>query len=652
MSKTPVILAAVAALSLGGSMAGAVAAPTEGEVGASNATFSKAAYQAFDKNQVNVPAKAGERVIEVKFRQDSSVRAEGARVMSADSAVTELLGGAQVAKAEPLFMVSQDELRTLTATAERSKGENLSDLTKWFYVEVAEGQDAQAIAKKLNESADVEIAYVRPESRLMNVRSVESGGTEKLAPAEGDVSTQASPDLTKEQGYLYAPDSHYGVNAEYAHTVKGGTGEGVTVADVEGGWNTQHEDLTKLRNATITKGTPKPEAEYHGTAVMGEILADKNSFGVTGVAHGAKGVVSHVKTAERGFDPANAIVTAANYLKAGDVLVVELQTYGCRGQGGKGGFVPQEYVPSSYDAIKAATAKGIHVVAAAGNGNENLDSGCYGSSFPNGKADSGAIIVGAGAGKASGRKYCGRMGDRQDFSTHGSRVNSFAWGLCVVTTDAGTRSYTKNFSGTSSATPIVAGAVASISGVAKARGINLTPEQMRELISSTGTKSNRNAQIGTMPDLKSAIAKLGNGNGGGDGDGGGGDGGGGDGGDGGGGDGGGDGGDGTPVPGVDCKKLDGTVADKVSSGRPIVLPRNSWFYSKGGDQTFCINSTNGGLKLELQRWNSGWKTIKSTGSSKSTEVLQYSGDRGYYRLMVTNEGSGTTNFTLDYRYPR
>lgn len=647
MSKKPVILAAVAALTLGGSMAGAVAAPTEGDAAVVTSGFSKSDYQPFDKNQIKIPAKAGERVIEVKFRHSADVRAEQGRMAGADSAAMQLLNSDQVSKAQPLFLVSQEELRTLSETAERSSGESLADLTKWVYVEVAEGQDAQAVAAKLNASEDVEVAYVRPESRLMNVRSVPGGGVEKIDAGETDVTTQASPDLTSQQGYLYSPESHYGINAEYAHTIKGGDGSGVTVADVEGGWNTRHEDLSKLRNATITKGTPRPEAEYHGTAVMGEILADKNSFGVTGIAHGAKGALSHVKTSERGFDPANAIVTAANYLSAGDVLVVELQTYGCKGNGGRGDFVPQEYVPSSYDAIKAATAKGIHVVAAAGNGNENLDAGCYGSSFPNGKADSGSIIVGAGAGKASGRKYCGRMGNRQDFSTHGSRVNSFAWGLCVVTTDAGTTSYTKNFSGTSSATPIVAGAVASLSGIAKARGINLSPAQMRDLLSRTGTRANRGAEIGTMPDLKKAIAELDK-----------------------------MGGNPTPdpvtptpdpvtptpdpveptpedpAPGVDCKALDGSVRDRVSAGSQLVLPRDSWYYSQDGDQTFCISSSGGGLKLEIQTWDRGWKSVASTQTTKATEVLQYTGSRGYYRLMVTNEGSGTKNFTLDYRYPQ
>ena len=56
----------------------------------------------------------------------------------------------------------------------------------------------------------------------------------------------------------------------------------------------------------------------------------------------------------------------------------------------------QEWVPAIYDAIVTATSAGIVVVEAAGNGRENLDGAAYGATFPAGRPDSGAIIVGAG----------------------------------------------------------------------------------------------------------------------------------------------------------------------------------------------------------------------------------------------------------------
>ena len=67
----------------------------------------------------------------------------------------------------------------------------------------------------------------------------------------------------------------------------------------------------------------------------------------------------------------------------------------------------------------------------AGNGNENLDdTSLFGSSFPDGKPNSGAIIVGAGAACAGGAPGRSRLG----FSDYDSRVNLQGLGECVTTT--------------------------------------------------------------------------------------------------------------------------------------------------------------------------------------------------------------------------
>ena len=71
--------------------------------------------------------------------------------------------------------------------------------------------------------------------------------------------------------------------------------------------------------------------------------------------------------------------------------------------------------------------------------------------------------------------------------------------------------YTRTFSGTSSASPIVAGAVASIQGIRKAYGLSiLNPRQMRDLLRTTGTPQAMDVrQIGPMPNLRAAIATFG-----------------------------------------------------------------------------------------------------------------------------------------------
>jgi hypothetical protein len=150
----------------------------------------------------------------------------------------------------------------------------------------------------------------------------------------------------------------------------------------------------------------------------------------------------NASNSERGWDLANSILVALSAISPGDVILIEQQTYGPSGHG----YVPVEWIPAVYDAIKTATASGVIVVEAAANGGENLgDTSVYGSSFPSGKPDSGAIIVGAGA-------ACGNQGvpsrSRLSWSNYGPRVNVQGWGECVTTTGYGGPSRARTSSST------------------------------------------------------------------------------------------------------------------------------------------------------------------------------------------------------------
>jgi subtilisin family serine protease len=72
------------------------------------------------------------------------------------------------------------------------------------------------------------------------------------------------------------------------------------------------------------------------------------------------------------------------------------------------------------------------------------------------------------------------------------------------------RHYTGRFSGTSSASPIVAGAAVLIQSTAKARGFQLAPIEMRTLLNATGSPQvDRNADnIGPRPNLARALRQL------------------------------------------------------------------------------------------------------------------------------------------------
>jgi subtilisin family serine protease len=192
-----------------------------------------------------------------------------------------------------------------------------------------------------------------------------------------------------------------------------------------------------------------------------------------------------------------------------------------------------QYWDDTFTAIVAATAKGITVVEAAGNGDENFNLPVFNNTGL--QKDSGAIVVGAGippsnffdfdGGGGFGTAYQGIGVPRSRiwFSNHGKIVNVQGWGFHVATLAYGdlhgdaseNRWYTLRFSGTSSASPIVTGVVACIQGRAKAKnGSPLSPAKVRTILMNTGTPQAAGSgvpvsqRIGPLPNLMKAMAQV------------------------------------------------------------------------------------------------------------------------------------------------
>jgi cysteine-rich repeat protein len=224
-------------------------------------------------------------------------------------------------------------------------------------------------------------------------------------------------------------------------------------------------------------------------------------------------------TAEHYYNIARAIVMASEYLDSSPaVLLLEAQTPGPNydyDAGGQDGLVPVEWEPPIYDAIRLAIARGHVVVEAAGNGSENLDDArYYGSLFDRDSRDSGAIIVGAGVPPSESNPRFPEW-----YTNYGSRIDVQAWGNAVATTGYGDlfsgggdfhQLYTSSFAGTSSASPLVTGAVAAILGVSLAMdGTTPEPTSIRSVLASTGTPQAPSGKlIGPQPDLRMAIGNI------------------------------------------------------------------------------------------------------------------------------------------------
>ncbi|PDZ19145.1 S8 family peptidase [Bacillus cereus] len=375
-----------------------------------------------------------------------------------------------------------------------------SNLLNYYIVETQDDIDVQALLTKFEKSSLVETAYLQEE---------EAPPAERLPNLS--VNPYDEPRLTR-QGYL--EPAPLGINAPYAWSIKGGDGKGTTFVDMEYGWLFNHEDLVNQKIELIS-GQNKSEHHDHGTSVLGIVSAEDNNIGGIGITPKAKvKVVSQIRD-NGNYNTADAILSAVNNMQAGDILLLEAQaTYD--GYGDKNYF-PVEVKPDIFDAIRMGTNKGIIIIEAGANGGNDLDQfrdrngkQVLNRNSPDFK-DSGAIMVGAASARVPHK--------RSYFSNYGSRVDVYGWGNAVDTTDAKpsefiTNLYTSSFAGTSSASPIIAGAAASIQGIAKNnQGRVYTPSQLRDILSdsSTGTKSNdpTSDKIGVLPDLKAILSKLG-----------------------------------------------------------------------------------------------------------------------------------------------
>jgi len=339
-----------------------------------------------------------------------------------------------------------------------------------------------------------------------------AGTVDGTVGAEPAAATTAK-DFSAQQRYAGA--APIGTGARSAWNVPGGRGENVKIVDVEYSWHLDHEDLGTSTATLIPNGTPFDpyKDSEHGTAVLGVLHAPNNGYGITGLAPAAELQVVNAQNTQNGFDLAGSIAIARSHMAPGDVLALEQQATGPNGT-----LVPVEWSSDVYQQIRQAVAAGIIVVEPAGNGHNdvgvNLDDPAYAGQLA-GRADSGAIMVGAGA----GARCATPARSRNEFSNFGSRVDVQGPGSCVVSSGYGDLAgdtsrdfYTSQFSGTSSATAIVAGDAAIASSVLEARtGRAPTPAEVRELLVRTGTTQDTSSvgalggSIGPLPDVARAL---------------------------------------------------------------------------------------------------------------------------------------------------
>jgi serine protease len=390
-------------------------------------------------------------------------------------------------------------------------------------------ETSAAYVERLGQLDAVELAYVQPIA----------------VPTLGEHPTDPTPDFTANQGYRSAAPTGIGIDA--VANIPGSSGAGIRITDIEYGWTMGHEDLPYDETDILTgiNAAENPAYPMHGAAVIGILAGINNGYGITGLVPDVDVKMASI-VAKDSFlagsgNLSNALYQAVTQSQPGDIFFFEFQFLVAPAPGetcdpacgncNQFGALPAERSPDVYDTIRYATARGITVVEPAGNGAVNLDNPYYEGKYTR-SHDSGAIMV-AAADSVTHLPKC--------WTNYGSRIDAYAWGDSVTTvlgrhqggpnrlgehvsecnlfgpyfydTDGRiniplwSRCYMSEFSGTSSATPIVVGAIASIQGMYKAShdGAVLDAWQIRQKLLNTGTEQAYSTKnIGRMPDVQAA----------------------------------------------------------------------------------------------------------------------------------------------------
>jgi serine protease len=401
-------------------------------------------------------------------------------------------------KANRHFTASIEQIDADRIRGEQLVGHMLPNLNRYGVINpgIAKRDELLQVLSQILTNPDVETAYLEPKAVPAGLGFDAFTGTFSAPEIITSKTSRFSPDYQSQQGYLGA--SPVGVNALAVNSIPGARGSDMKMLDVEGAWLWDHEDLPI---PFYTNGGQYNDQSWrdHGTAVLGEIRGSDNGLGVRGITPDCQ--VGGVSIASQ--STASALTAAWQNLDVGDVILIELHAPGPNSNGtGQFGYVPMEYWQENFDAIQIGTANGRIFCEAAGNGEQDLDSAVYGTTFDRNVRDSGAIMCGAATSGAW----------PEWFTNYGSRVDVNGWGSQIVTCGYGNLQggaeevwYTNSFGGTSGASPIIVGSVMSLQGIVKSySGSPLDAFTIRDALALTGSPQNGTNNVGPRPDILAA----------------------------------------------------------------------------------------------------------------------------------------------------
>lgn len=350
-------------------------------------------------------------------------------------------------------------------------------------------EDVLGIAKQLEELPELRQAVAIPE-----IGPPADPLTEPFTGNSDQVVNPCNQCLTN-QWYLFRCD----VPQAWSQHV---SGNGVVIADIDWGFNINHDDLRFRTDETINRNMfqdlTNPQVVnngnmgHHGTAVLGLAGAKINDKGMAGIAFDA--TLWAIQAGTDTKEDHDLWVAAINYVRSikttsRKVIILEIQTKGCSNI---------EMIPTINQEIILAIADKIVVCVPAGNGNASGDAGIGddGKSIP----VTGSILVGA-------TRYDPVINEISN-SNGGNRVVVYAPGDTTHDLTCGFLhdEYVEGFGGTSGATAKVAG----VAALMLEKNGTLTHEEVRDILgrSTKVVVDSLKNQVGVLLDANQTVTEA------------------------------------------------------------------------------------------------------------------------------------------------
>jgi aqualysin 1 len=436
-----------------------------------------------------------------------------------------------------------------------SMAEEVGAAPRYVYSRVLNGFAADLSAEQVQAlSSDSRVAYIEPDG-VMHISTTQSGATWGL----DRIDQRALP-----------------LNGTYNYTP---TGSGVSAYIIDTGILLGHTQFggRAVSGYDAVDGGSADDCNGHGTHVAGTVGG--STYGV------AKGVRL---VAVRVLDCAGSGTNSG--VIAGMDWVANNRTLPAVANMSLGGGASQ----AIDDAIQRMVNAGVTVAVAAGNENQNA---CNTSPA---RAAS-AITVGATTSTDA----------RASYSNYGSCLDVFAPGSSITSAWYTGTSATNTISGTSMASPHVAG----VAALYLQGNPSASPATVTNAIISTST-TNVVTSAGTGSPNRLLYSLL-------------------------------TGGGTTPPPPTGGTTYTGSLS---GTGASAYQPNNSYYQSTtSGTHTGKLTGPSGAdFDLYLQKWNgSSWVNVASSLGTTSTESITYSGTAGYYRYRIYSySGSGSYSLTI------